>query len=508
MLGSGVSSESIWTAFDSVATATIRPITAKVLVAWTRTNSTANYATVGSSIVGGFDVIQGLDSAAINNADTFDYFDETDKVLKIEYERNLIEPLGGFSMALAHITLDNTDLRFTPNINATIGTAIRPNRPVKIFIGFEVLGQQKIIPIIEGLTLQPREDKLKRTVTFDIIDYLRWLNEKPQETAIYEDQRTDEIIADILSRAGVGTSNYRLDQGLNTVGFAWFEKGQTAGDRIKTLCEAEEAVFYQDELGVLHFENRDKYGQAPYNAQVWTIEPDDMLSWEVQANTKIINRAIVSGKPRTVKGEKEVWRDGVEEIIPAGGSLTIWANFDDPVASFTSPVSGTDYEAHALTGGLGTDLTSDISIVMTEFTTAAKLVISNASGSEAFLNLLKIRGLPATVDYEISEVFQDTVSIEDFNEQQVTIDNPYIDNKTFARNMARDIVRRYKNPSTVIRLTVRGMPHLQLRDQIRVKDMDLGTYKNYRLMGIQGNYESGGFTQKLTLREITVREAL
>ena len=41
---------------------------------------------------------------------------------------------------------------------------------------------------------------------------------------------SQQIIEDILSRAGVGSSNYALDQGLNTVGFAWFEKGQTAGE--------------------------------------------------------------------------------------------------------------------------------------------------------------------------------------------------------------------------------------------------------------------------------------
>ncbi len=508
MLGSGISSEAIWTTFDSVTTSTIRPTRAKVYISWTRQASVTNYAIVGSSVVNGTDIVQGSGDLGINEADQFDYFDETDSVIRIEYERHLIEPLGGFSMAIADVVLDNTSLRFTPTYNATIGTALRPNRPLKIFIGFNVSGQDKLIPIIEGLTLQPQENKQNRTVKISAYDYMRWLNEKPQETTIYQNQRSDQIIQDILSRAGIGSSNYALDQGLNTIGFAWFEKGQTAGERIKQICEAEEAVFFQDENGVLRFENRDKYVQVPWNGVVWRIDPDDIIQWEEDYSSQIINRMIVGGKPRSVKGESEVWRDGVEEEIAAGQTLEIWASFDDPVTSLTSPADNTDLTAFTATGGGGSDITSDIDVVMTTFTTAAKLEITNNNASTAFVNFLRLRGTPATVDYEIQEIFQDTASIDTFNEQQQKLENPYIDDRTFAREMAQNIVRRHKNKTSVIRLKVRGIPQIQLRDQVTVKDPDLGTYKNYRVIGIQGVLDRGGFVQTLRLREVTSSEAL
>lgn len=508
MLGAGVSSEAIWTAFQSMTTATVRKIKAKVYIAWNRVVSSDGYATIGTSVISGTDILQGIGESSINQADSFNYFDETDRVLRIEYERNLIEPLGGTSIAMADIVLDNTDLRFTPNHNATVGTSIRPNRPVKIFIGFLVEGQEKLIPIIEGLSLQPKEDKNARTLTITIYDFMRYLNEKPLETAIYQDQRSDEIIADILAGAGVGSGSYVLDQGLNTVGFAWFEKGQTAGDRIKTLCEAEEAIFYQDENGVLRFENRDKYSEAPYNSVVWTIQPDEILNWSQDYSSQIVNRVIVSGSPRSVKGEAEIWRDGLEEQVPASSSITVWAEFQDPVSSLTSPVEDTDFTAYSGSGGVGTDLSSSISIVTTAFAKAAKMVITNASGSLAYINLLKIRGTPATVDYEISEVFQDTTSISRYNEQQKKIDNQFIDDRTFASNIAQNMVRRYKDPNNIIRLTVRGIPQLQLRDQVSVYDQDVATYTNYRVIGIQGIYEAGGFTQVLRLREISSAEQL
>lgn len=508
MQGRGNSSESIWTPFDSMTTATVRYTRAKVLVAWTRVASAVNYATVGVSVVNGTDIVKGEGDIGINEVDRFDYFDETDKVIRLEYERHLVEPLGGFSMGMADILLDNTDLRFTPNYNNTIGTALRPNRPLKVFVGFFVRGQEKLIPIIEGLTLQPQENKMNRTVKVTAYDYLKWLNEKPQETAIYQDQRSDEIIADILSRAGVGNSNYILDQGLNTVGFAWFEKGQTAGDRIKQICEAEEAIFYQDESGVMRFENRDKYAQNPFNQVVWTIDPDDIVEWQGSESSQIINRVIVTGKPRSVKAEAEVWRDGVAELIPGNSTVEIWASFQDPVSGLTSPVSGTDYTASANQDGSGADLTANISILTTQFTTAAKMEITNSSATPAYLSLLRIRGTPATVDYEIQEVFQDTTSITDFNEQQQTIDNPFIDSSKFAASIAKGVVRRNKNPSSVLILKVRGIPQIQLRDQVRVKDPDTNMYTNYRVIGIQGVLDQGGFVQTLRIRQVTDNESL
>lgn len=514
MQGSGVYSESFWTVFDSITTANTRTPVGLVWVAWTRIANVTNYATVGSSIIGGTDIIAGSDVATINNADAFQYYDETDNVLRIEYERTLIEPLGGMSIAIADVVLDNTDLRFTPDHNATIGTALRPNRPMKIFIGFKVNGTDRVIPIIEGVTLQPREDKTSRTVTITAFDYLRWLNEKAQETAIYTNQRSDQIIADILARAGVGSSSYSLDQGLNTVGFAWFEKGDTAGERIRKLVEAEEGIFYQDETGILRFENRDKYSKVPFISNVWTIKPEDIIEWRQDYSNKIINRVIVAGSPRSVKDETEIWRDGVEEPLPAGATTTIWANFDDPASTITNPAATTDYTVFTGAAGTGTDITSDVSIVVTSFTKAAKLEISNANGSAGLMNFLRLRGTPATVDYQVKEVFQDTNSISDYNENQVQIENEFIDNKIFAASMAQNVVRRHRNPTENIILTVKGIPQLQLRDRIRIYDQDLvdrlgsNNYKDYRLLKIQGVLEGGGFIQKLYLRQVTSNEGL
>lgn len=508
MQGSGISSESIWTPFDSTTTAAVREPVASLGIAWTRISTVGDFFTIGTSTIGGTDIIKGLGVSAITNPDAFEFFDETNSVIRLEYERHLLEPLGGTSIAMADIVLNNTDLRFTPEYNSTIGTALRPQRPMRIFMGFKVRGQDKTIPIIKGVTVEdPREDKSRRTVKIKCVDYVRWLNEQPQETAIFTDQRSDQIIESILSTAGVGSDNYQLDTGLNTIGFAWFEKGSTAGERIRKICEAEEGIFYQDEAGILRFENRDKYSSAPYNASVWDIEPDDIIRWEHDLTSKIINRVLVIGKPRTIQAEEEIWRAGEEIQVAGSSSKTIWANFEDPVSSFTTPVQDTDFKAFSATGGGGSDISSDVSFVITSFTTSVKMVITNANAGTAYLNFARMRGTPVTVDQTIKEVFWDTDSINDYNEHQVIIENEFIDDSTWAASLAQKLVQRHKRPNQVLRLTVRGIPQLQLRDQVRVKDQDLGTYTNYRVIVIRGVFERGGFTQTLSLRKITDLEA-
>lgn len=506
MQGSGQSSAAIWTAFNSTTTAAARVLTWVLKVAWTRVASATGFATVGSSIVGGLDIVKGLDST-ITKADQFSFFDETERLIRFEYDRTLPEPAGGIVMAIANLSLENTDGRFTPDKNGTIGTAILPNRPLQFHFGFLVDGSPKTVPLFKGLTLQPKESKTDSILNLACFDFIQFLDGYPLESAIYIDQTSDQIIQDILITIGFGTGQYVLDTGLNTIGFAWFQKGETAGERIRKICEAEEAVFYQDEGGTMRFENRRHFSVAPYNTSVWDLEPDDIITWESDEASRIINRCIVTAKPREVASTSEIWRDGVEETIKVGETKDIWANYDNPVTSFVAPTATTDYLAYSETGSAGSNLTAFITVTATNFTTATKLTITNTGSAIAYIPYLRLRGTPALVTSEIQVVYEDETSINKYQTQQYEIENDFIDTEEFANYIARAIVRKYKEPRSRLVLNIQGIPQLQLRDKIRVKDLDLGTYKEYRVMRMQGILGDGLFTQTLYVREVDTLEA-
>ncbi|GAH47234.1 unnamed protein product, partial [marine sediment metagenome] len=108
----------IATADRGVFTASVRHPKYVLRIAWNRSvDETIAFATIDTSTVGGKHILQGTQTR-LTKPDTFNYTDETGKVLKIETERILEEPLGGIAYAQTDFTLDNNDSRFTPNISA------------------------------------------------------------------------------------------------------------------------------------------------------------------------------------------------------------------------------------------------------------------------------------------------------------------------------------------------------------------------------------------------------
>ncbi len=498
---------SIATADRGLFTAAVRFPKFILRVAWNRAvDATIGFATIGTSTIDGKDILQGTQTK-LTKPDTFNYTDETDKVLKVETERILEEPLGGISYAQADVTLDNNDSRYTPNISATVGTALLPNRPTKIHLGLKINDTDKAVPNVYGLTEMPRENKANRTLNIHIFDFLKFIDDFALESTMFVDQRSDQIISDILvNKIGFSTDQVVLATGLNKIPFAWFEKGTTAGKAIRKVCESEEATFYQDETGMLKFDTRRRAREAPWNTSQWTINPEDILLWEEERNPIIINRCIVKSIPREVKSIQEIYRNGIVEEVPGNGSITRWAAFEDPITGLTDPVATTDYLANAAADGSGLNLTSEISIVTTVFARNAKMVITNASGGAAHLTLLKLRGTPASALSPIQEVYESEVSISKYDRHEIVIDNDFINNDSFAHYLAKTLVNKYKEPKKSLIVTVPAIPTIQLRDIVTVKDRDQGTTKEYRVMRIQSNMFPAAYTQRLTLREVYAGE--
>lgn len=470
--------QSIVTPLEAVLTADTRLLQVSVRASWLKVEDLATvYAIVGSSLVNSSDLVQGA-SAVITNADLFSYMDESAYAMRIDYDRRIDEPRGGVSYAIANVLLDNIDGRFTPNKNATIGTAIEARRPFKMSLGFIADSAARMAQIIVGLTAnRPKLSRSARTVEVDIFDYITFIDNATLEAAVYENQRSDQIIESILVSLGFGASQYILDTGLNTIPFAWFDKNKSAGRRIRDICEAEEATFYQDENGVLRFQNRNTYQNFPYQTIQRTIDPSDIITDEDDESTRIINRAIVVAKPRKIDGAAaDVWTHGTVESIPPGESITIWAAFYDdqsgnsplPIKDITTPASTTDYTANAASDGSGADRTANLSIAVTNFVESAKLVLTNSHASTIYVTLLKLRGKAARVTQAIQAVVEDADSINKFEAQEYTLTNDLIQSGTVAQTIATNLVNKYKDPMRRRIIRIPGIPHLQLKDLIYV----------------------------------------
>lgn len=472
--------QSIQTPLEAVLTGYTRKPRINVKASWLKVSDPSTvYAIVGSSVVNSPDLVRG-ESDIITNADLFTYMDESNYVMRLDYDRRIDEPRGGTSHAIADILLDNISRRFSPDYNATIGTALEARRPFKASIGLEAGGVDRFAQIIVGLTsTRPKLSRSNQVVEVQVYDYITFIDNAQLQSAIYENMRSDEIIEDILQGLGFGSSQYALDTGLNTIPFAWFDKDKSAGRRIRELCEAEEATFYQDENGVMRFENRNHYAQYPHQTVQRTIDPSDILSDEDDASTKIINRAIVTAKPRKVDSSaSEIWSYSTEELsIAHGQTATVWAAFYDseggqnvlPIKEITTPAANTDYTGNTLANGSGSDRTSSLSLVVTNFVESAKIQITNNHGSDTvYVTLLKLRGKAARVTQAIQAVVEDTDSINKYEAQEYTMNNDLIQTNVAAQLIATNLVEKYANPMSRRIIRIAGIPQLQLKDLLAV----------------------------------------
>jgi hypothetical protein len=318
----------------------------------------------------------------------------------------------------------------------------------------------------------------------------------------------------------VDEDNYprrQFDVGLQTISVAWWA-GNTALYEIQTACEAESAIFYANEEGVLCFENRQHYNLSTvHKTSQWGFDFNKMTDLEFPSiESDIINKVIVRLKPRKIAETQNIWTYGFYPSIVAGGSRTIWASLDNPCpiteTGIVEPVETTDFTANTQADGLGTDKTTLVSIVTTKFANAVKMVVTNNDAGAVYLTLLKLRGTPALESDEVTITVEDSESIGIYGEKPsggLEVVNKYLADESYADTMAQSLVDKFKNPTSRILLKSRAVPQLQLGDMITVNDSL--TDRNYlmRITWMKTRLSiGGGMEQEIHCRMVVPQETL
>lgn len=485
-------------AFETIAGSSMRRLSWKLLASFLKDYDTdIAFFTVGESLIGGTDVIKGLGDV-VQEWDKYSYEDYTSRIIGFEYTREVDKALGGATLAMADLTLENHDQYFTPKYGSAISDYILPRRPVKLFAGFK----DENIPIFVGM-IEKMPNVKKNTADFHCVDFLQEIFDIPlDESVIYQDYRTDQIIAELLQdHAGLATNQYSLDTGLNIVGFFFANKGDRLGDILRKLVQAEMGSILMDENGVIRFINRINWNTNP---EAWTFTDADILESSVPNQDNVVNVVEVKSQVRDVLASQKIWELFEPTAVPAGGTVEIWADLEDPtptiddpeyIATATSSAYSTNYQSDSSGEPGNADIALDS---ITKFSTSCKMVFSNAGAKQVFITGLDLWGTPAKVVNEIYVREEDASSVGEFEQQVVTIENNYIQDESTARSIANIILIDNAEYDDTIEITVKGVPHLQVGDLVRrTNDYSDQTYYVQKIVGkISG---SNGFTQTLTL---------
>lgn len=504
--------QSVAAAFTAAEKGAFRQIAHSLQVSWHKQSTLGNRTfTIGVSLIGGNDII-GQNLGGIGSPSNYRYFDESTRVMALNFERGYNMPTGGLVMALGDARLDNNSGRFTPRYmggRSEIATAIQPSKPMIINAGFRAGGIDQMIPQFAGLiSEQPLVYARDRQVSLKLADYIYFFQNRKLDSAVmFTGQRTDQVIQTLLrDQLGMSTAQYDLDTGINVIPFGAFDVGISFADAIGELVEAENGHFYQDEAGVFKFENRQHWNSSPYTQVQKVITTAMVLDMQAPDQNHLINVVEVNSKAYQKQPEQIIYRLNPFDTlrIPGNGTASLFVDFDDPVLSMTTPSpSGTQsyYLAYTFPDGTGNELTGNISVAnVSRFAQSAKITFRNTGSQDAFLTNLIITGRVAR---SVSDIYTRATighSITAYQEQVFRLDNRFIQNQTWAESYAQMILQDFSSPESIQKITIRAIPELQLGDLISWQ----GRY--WRIFDIKTTIDPGvGYVQDLTMiqRSIT-----
>lgn len=491
--------QTVSAAFTAEETDSVRNIAHNLLVSWKKQDTLGNRTfTIGVSTIGGNDVI-GINPGALGGPGNYKYFDESDYVMGLAWERSLNIPLGGLSIAAGEAELDNTSRRFLPNYmagNSELFTAMLPRRPFIINAGFEVDGTDYVIPQFSGVTSGiPNINDRDRSVTIDGFDYGNFFGRRfVDQTVMFTGQTTDQIIERLFVNQGMSTAQYELDTGLNTIPFGYFEKGDKLADVIHELVEAENGHIFQDEEGVFHFWNRQHWSLPPYTNVQRIIATSQVINTEIPEQDHLINVVEVKSKRYAKQPSEQLFKLAAPVEIAAGATAEIFVNFDNPVIELAAVEF---YTVNTAEDNSGSDLTSSVYVKSTDkFTNAAKIVFQSTSAFNGYITELSLYGRSAKPVSEIYVRTKDDSSLTAYEEFPTVVENKYIQDPTWAASLSQLLLNQYSDPERLQKITIRAIPELQFGDLISWRGLDWRVYGIKSVLG-----PSNGFVQELLISQ-------
>jgi hypothetical protein len=453
-----------------------------------------------TSTLDGDDFLGGTGSV-VQEWDKYGYEDVSDRTVAFSWEREEDHP-SSLSLAMADLTLNNYDGLYDPDGTSRLSEFMLPFRPVRLQAGFD----GSVVPVFIGLSEKmPVVDDNSKTVSFHCIDFLSsLLSNNLDETVLYTNMRTDEIIGALLEANDLLPEQYVFDVGLVTIPFFYAEKGAKLFGKIRPLVEAEMGRLYMDELGMIRFKNRNNVDN---DVKFSFNTTEHIIQATKRREIDMINVVEVRSNVRAVQPNQKIWESVETTEIGAGQLLTVWADFNDPVTSVDAPAAGgatSFWLANSASDGSGSDVSSSLSLTVDDlFSTSYKMVFRNTSASTVYLTSVVLFGTPALVIKEIYVRETDAPSVEKYGEQIYSVENDYYTSEDDAQTYALNILAEYGLYSGVSEIEVKGTPQFQLGDLVSVNLFD--RIQLCRIIKIVCEMSDGRFVQRLRLKQFVER---
>lgn len=328
--------------------------------------------------------------------------------------------------------------------------------------------------------------------------------------------RTDQAVALIIERARTTPIPYVLDAGDYVLGYVadtWLE-GVVAIDPVRQVTDVERGRFFVDRRGrlVMYRGGRLK-GQLTPAARF--DERADALAYAFGAD--LVNQVRVPVRPRSVGAAgSDLWRLAQSQLIKPGAanSRTVLARLRSasgtPLGALTviPPAAVTDYAANTAADGTGQNVTAFVSVTLAGDVSGSSIRLNVTSTYGANVYLLagaRLRGTPVLMGDPLVVERTDSASAGTYGLRRLDVDIPLLTSVEEADALARDLLRRRKNPFGAVRWLSLSAAHdaeqvlaRTLFDRITVRDAHLRHEADYFIVAEEHQVEQGGARHTVT----------
>lgn len=382
-----------------------------------------------------------------------------------------------------------------------IGEKIYPKRAIKSFVGFS----DYIVPKFTGLIDKIVPDIKNDTVQIHAYDWTDKLKDTLITSELYQNVRSDQLIGYLADMVGISVGRRKLEQGVDTIDFAWFQEG-SAWTYMQQIAEAEGGRIFFDEEGILNFWNRNHYFNQNENP-VYTFNFNDNildLKYDISKD-KIKNRIVVKAQPKQLLNKTIIYNDTNQPSLSYDNIQEFWCQFayssDSSVSAINVevPTIGQNIIANTKADGTGTNVSSYLAITSHYvFSESIKINIVSTYPETIYITKFQVLGQPIVVKKNIQYVAEDYKSQRLYDVQELQIENDLIDSEEYAKLLGDQKLAELKDPRDLIQIECIGVPYLQLGDLVRVQNSFEGTYDNYFISKNRWRMD-GEFVQNLDL---------
>lgn len=354
----------------------------------------------------------------------------------------------------------------------------------------------------------------RRTVECEAVD---WMDDaaraKVQNIATQLDKRADEVFSALLPSVPFQPDALEIDESPDTYEFALDtakdEKSTVLGEMQK-LAMSELSFIYQKADGTVVFESRNRRALSESVVDTFTDVASVSGFSAPVARDDSLSRVQVVTHPRKVDDDNNtvLFRLDNPLQVGAGSSVTILGPYRDPNqeaarvggTDMRTPVAGTDYSANSRSDGLGTDLTSAITLTPSFGGNGAKVVIANNGSVTVWLTLLQLRGR-GIFDYQNVVLEAENASAQINVGTTQTVDQPYNADAALGAEIALWLLALYQDVETLAESATVFVPRSDeaLADRVLSREISDRIGIVEQMTGFEADATGGHFIQSVAL---------